>query len=350
MACRSRGYVFTALAVILLVLLSACSSSPSAAPGSQDSQPQQSAGSKYPDKPIIVIAPAGAGGGWDLTARTTAKVLTEEKLVPVSMPVENRTGGGGAIALEYVVNEKKGDGNTLVVYSPPLLLIHLNGTTPKSFRDLTPLAQLFTDYQIIAVKADSKYTDINQLMEDLRQNPQAVTVGGASAPGSMDHLSFMLPAFKAGVSIKDVPYVSFPGGAELTAALLGGSIEVASTGVGELVGQLEAGTIRALAITAPQRYTDPRLKDIPTLKEMGIDAEFEVWRGIFGPPDMPEDAKAFLSDALEKMVQTQAWKDALAQYNWAPAYRNAEEFAAFLESQEAQMAELLQIMGLLSKQ
>jgi len=349
--------VFTALAVILLMLLSACSSTPSTPTGSQGSQgsqssqsSQQPAGSKYPDKPIIVIAPAGAGGGWDLTARTTAKILTEEKLVPVSMPVENRSGGGGAIALEYVVNEKKGDPYTLVVYSPPLLLIHLNGTTPKSFRDLTPLAQLFTDYQIIAVKADSKYTDINQLMEDLRQNPKAVTVGGASAPGSMDHLSFMLPAFKAGVSIKDVPYVSFPGGAELTTALLGGSIEVASTGVGELMGQLEAGTIRALAITAPQRYTDPRLKDIPTLKEMGIDAEFEVWRGIFGPPDMPEDAKAFLSDALAKMVQTQAWQDALTQYNWQPAYRGPEEFAAFLEQQEAQMAELLEIMGLLNKQ
>lgn len=219
---RSRGSVVAAVAAVLLLILSACSSNPAGSPsGTPEPAPQapdsaqapdskEPPASKYPEKPIMVIAPAGAGGGWDLTARTTAKILTEEKLVPVGMPVENRTGGGGAIALEYVVNEKKGDAYTLVVYSPPLLLINLNGTTEKSFRDLTPLAQLYTDYQVIAVKADSKYTDIKQLMDELKQNPQAVTVGGASAPGSMDHLSFMLPAFRSGVAIKDVPYVSFP--------------------------------------------------------------------------------------------------------------------------------------------
>lgn len=335
MARRSR---FTALIGLMMMalLVSACAGSASSA--------------KYPEKPILVIAPAGAGGGWDLTARTTAKVLTEEKLINVAMPVENRAGGGGAIALAYVANDKKADPYTLVVYSPPLLLINLNGTTKHSYRDLTPLAQLYTDYQIIAVKKDSKYQNLKQLLDELKANPKAVTVGGASAPGSMDHLTFMLPAYKHGIAIKEVPYVSFPGGAELTAALLGNSVQIAATGVGEMMGQIEAGTVRALAVTAPKRYTDPRLKDIPTLKEAGVDAEFEVWRGIFGPPGMSADAKKVMTDALGKMVKTKAWKDAEAKYNWQPGYRNAEEFTKFLEAQEKLMSDLLDKMGLLKKQ
>lgn len=301
---------------------------------------------KYPTQPITVIAPAGPGSGWDLTARTVAQILTEQKLVPVAMPVENRAGGGGAVALSHVVQNKKGDAYTLVVYSPPLLLINLTGQTKFSYKDLTPIARLFCDYQFIGVKKDSKFQTLAQVFDALKADPKSVTVGGASAPGSMDHLSFMMAAQKAGVDIKQVQYLSFQGGAELMAALLGGNVDVISSSVGDVLGQLEAGTIRGLAVMSPQRYSDPRVAGVPTLIEQGINATFEVWRGIFGPPEMPEEARKFISSAIEKMVQTDAWKNALTKYNWQPAYLNAEDFRSFLDKQNELLAGLLSAMGL----
>lgn len=300
----------------------------------------------YPDKPVLMVAPAGPGGGWDLTARVVAQVLTEQKIVPVAMPVENRQGGGGTIALNYMVQEKKGTPYTLVVYSPPLLLNKINKRTPLGFNDLTPLARLYTDYQIIVVKADSPLKDLKQILDALKQDPRSLTVGGVSAPGSMDHLSFMLAAGKAGIEIKKIPYVSFQSGSELLAALLGGQIDIVSTGVGEVLGHLEAKTVRALAVTSPERYKDSRLSGIPTLKESGIDATFEVWRGIFGPPEMPEEARAYMESALKRMIETQAWKDQVAKYNWTTAYLPGREFKSFLEKQEVLLSGLLNSLGL----
>ncbi len=301
----------------------------------------------YPARPITVIAPAGPGSGWDLTARNVTQVLTGQKLVSIAMPVVNMAGGGGAVALSHVVQNKKGDPYTLVVYSPPLLLVHLNGQTPFSFRDLTPIARLFSDYQFIGVKKDSKFKNLAQVLSALKADPTSVTIGGASSPGSMDHLSFMLAASKAGVDVKRVTYLSFQGGAELTAALLGGSIDVISTSVGDILGQLEAGTVRGLAVTSPQRFADPRVSGIPTLRELGIDATFEVWRGVFGPPDMPPEAREYAAAAVEKMVKTDAWKDVLAKYNWQPSYLPGKEFGEFLGQQEQLLGGLLRGLGLI---
>ena len=303
---------------------------------------------KYPNKPITIIAPAGPGGGWDLTARSVSKVLADTKLVSVATTVENQAGGGGGVALANVVQNKKGDGYTLVVYSPPLILINLNGQSKFGYKDITPLARLTTDYQIIAVSAKSKYKTLKDVMDALKKDPKSLTVGGASAPGSMDHLSFMLAASKAGVNVKDVPYVSFPDGSQLMSNLISGKIDVASTGVGETLGQLEAKTVIGLAVTAPKRYTDPRLKDVPTLKESGIDVTFDVWRGIFGPPDMPADAKAYISKALENMVKSTNWKkDVLEKYNWIDAYLPGDQFKSFLDEQNKALGDLLKTLGLI---
>ena len=301
----------------------------------------------YPSRPIAIVAPAGPGSGWDLTARTVSQVLTDNRIVPVAMPVENRAGGGGAVALSHVVQNRRADPYTVIVFSPPLLLIHLNGQTPLSFRDLTPLARLFNDYQIVGVRADSPYRTLDELMAELRRDPRSLVVGGASAPGSMDHLSFMMAARQSGVDVRNVVYISFPGGAELNAALLGGSIDIVSTSVGDILGYIEAGSVRALAVTSPERLADPRLSGIPTLRELGIDATFEVWRGIFGPPGMPEQARTYMADALARMVETPQWQEMLRRFNWHPGYLPPNEFAAYLEDQEQLMAGLLREMGLI---
>lgn len=328
-----RRFVGTLLAALVVVLLVALAAGPALA--------------AYPTRPITIVAPAGPGSGWDLTARSVSQVLVDSRIVPVAMPVENRAGGGGAVALSHVVQNRRGDPYTLIVFSPPLLLIHLNGQTPYSFRDLTPIARLFNDYQIIGVRADSRFKNVREVFEALRANPKSLVVGGASAPGSMDHLSFMMAAREMGVDVRQVLYTSFPGGAELNAALLGGAIDVVSTSVGDILGHIEAGTVRALAVTSPERLTDPRVSNIPTLKEQGIDVTFEVWRGIFGPPNMPEEARAYLSDAIARMAQSPMWKEILRRFNWHAAYLPGPEFAAYLSQQEQMLGDLLRQMGLI---
>lgn len=301
---------------------------------------------KYPDKPIEFIAPSGAGGGWDATARAAAKVLNDQKIITQPITVQNKAGGGGATGLAYLI-EKKGDPYTINVYSPPLLLIALNGQTKQSYKETTPIAQIMTDYAVFAVKADSKYQTIKEVMEAAKKDPKSVKVGGGSAPGSMDHLAFLKPAKVAGVDIKNVTYVPFQGGGEAMTALLGGSIDVMSTGIGEAAEQARAGKIRILGVTAPKRVD--AIKDVPTLKESGIDAEFAIWRGFFGPPNMPEDARKVMEESFKKMVESAAWKEIAAKNGWLIDYKNAADFQKFLDAENKGFETMLQELGLLKK-
>jgi putative tricarboxylic transport membrane protein len=303
-------------------------------------------GGTFPTKPIEFIAPSGAGGGWDSTARTAAKVLNDEKIITQPITVQNKAGGGGAVGLAYLV-DKKGDPYTINVYSPPLLLIYLNGQSQFSYKDVTPIAQVMTDYSVFAVKADSKFKTIQDVMAAAKADPKSVKVGGGSAPGSMDHLAFLKPAKVAGVDVKSLPYVSFQGGGEAMTALLGGHIDVISTGIGEAAEQARAGKVRILAVTAPKRVDV--IKDVPTLKESGIDAEFIVWRGFFGPPNMPADALKTMDESFSKMLKSKAWADAAAKQGWITEYKNSADFKKFLDNENKTMESLLAEVGLLKK-
>ena len=296
--------------------------------------------SKYPDQPIEIIAPANPGGGWDTLARTIQVSLETEKLVPQPLSVTNKPGGGGGVGLAFVASQK-GTNNTLVVYSPPLIINNINGTFEgKSYKDLTPIAKLITDYQVIVVKADSPYQTLEDLLVAIRADPKALKFAGVSSPGSMDHVAFAKIAKAAGIDPKAMDYIAFAGGGEATTALLGGNVAFLSTGIGESVAQLEAGTIRALAITAPVRLTSDLLKDVPTVKELGYDVTYEIWRGVFGPADMSPEAKAYWDATIKKMVESPTWKAQLVKLNWTDAYANSTDFTTFL-GQETEMYKAL---------
>lgn len=241
--------------------------------------------------------------------------------------------------------DQKGDPYTIIVFSPPLLLINLTGQTQYSFRDLTPLAMLIHDYGAFAVSKKSKYNTISEVMDALKKDPKSVKVGGISAFGSMDHIQFLMAAKAAGVTnLKDITYVSFQEGEHL-AALLGGHIDVLSTGLAEVTAALQTGTIKVLAITAPQRVHGT-LATVPTLKEEGIDAEFVNWRGLFGPPEMPDYAVEYWINTLSKMVQTIEWDRVVAKYNWTKAFMPGKEFMNYLEKVNEDYKVVLKELGL----
>ena len=324
---------------IVAVMLAACGSTAT----TKSSNKQEN----YPAKPIMFVAPSGAGGGWDLTARAITKILDETNLVKQTMTVENKPGGGGTLFMaEYATQDKNND-YKLFVNSPPIIINNLKaeGNSPYGYKDTTPLAQLTKDFGAIVVRADSKFQSMSQLLDAIKQNPKSVTVAGGSAPGSMDHLVAILPIYKSGIDPKIVKYVSYDGGGEAIAALLGGNTDVIATDASSVGEYVKAGKVRVLAVTAPERLGGV-LKDVPTLKELGIDAEFTIWRGVFGPKQMSDDAKKFWENTFKKLSEHEKWKEELTKQGWEPEYKGSKEFTQFLQEQEQLISDMLKSLGM----
>lgn len=294
----------------------------------------------YPPKTMQFVAPAGAGGGWDLTIRTVAKTLKDTDLVESNMPITNRPGGGGAVNLAYMQTQV-GKDNLISVYSPPILLTNLTGASKYGYEDTTPLARLITDYGAFVVSKDSKYKSIKEVMDALKQDPKSVKIGGTSSAGSMDHVQFLMVAKAAGVpKLNQIDYISFQDGGAV-AQVLGGHVDLISTGLGDVVQLVKSGNLRALAQTADKRVGEGVIADIPTVKEQGIDTTFENWRGLFGPKDMPEYAVTYWGNTLKNMVETPEWAEARTRNGWDAAYQDGEQFTKFLAKTNDQYKEIL---------
>ena len=326
----------------LAVSLAACSDSTSSSSGGGKEE-----STAYPEKPIVINAPSGAGGGLDTTARALTKVLGETGLTEQSMTVENKPGGGQAVGLADFISQDPQDPYRLFLPSVPLLINNLKkeGNSPHSYRDLTPIAQLTKDYGAIVVPADSKYKDLESLFKDLKAKPDSLTLAGGSSPGSQDHLVAMLPAVKAGVDAAKIKYVSYDGGGEAMTALIGGNADVLATDISGTGEYLKAGKVRVLGVSSSERLKGT-YADIPTYKEAGIDAEFTIWRGLFGPKEMPDYAVDYWNKTLSEMVKTPEWQDVLETNGWEDGYKNSEEFTAFLKEQEKLVQEILESLNM----
>lgn len=294
----------------------------------------------YPKRPVEFVAPAGAGGGWDLTARTVAKVLKDEKLIKVPTPVVNRPGGGGGVNLAYM-QSKKGNGQMLSVYSPPIVLLKLAGTSEYGYKDTTPIVGLISDYGAFVVGKNSKYKNINEVMDALKKDPKSVKIGGASAAGSMDHIQFLLMAKAAGVEkLKEIDYVSFQESG--VTQILGGHIDLFTTGLSEVEGLLQSGNLKALASTA-----DKTINGVPSCKELGINSVFKNWRGIFANPGVKPEVVKYWETVFTQMVETKGWKEALVRNGWDENFLIGEEFEKFLAQQDIESAQILKEIGVL---
>ncbi|WP_330949317.1 tripartite tricarboxylate transporter substrate binding protein [Virgibacillus sp. MG-45] len=325
------------LFVIFIVLASACSDDTSSS--DKDSNKEWK-----PEKPIEIVAPAGAGGGWDTTARMAAKVFNEAGLIEEDIGVVNKAGGGGAVGWAYIAGQKESAYN-LFVSSPPIILVPLNGQSEYGHEDFTPLANMIADYGAFAVREDAKWDNLNDLFEDMKKDPESITVVGTSSPGSMDHIQFVKIAKAAGVDVKKIKYVTDPDGVGLT-QLLNGSVEVFSTGVSETVEQVKAGKIKVLGITAEERLEGETLSDFPTAKEQGIDTTFVNWRGFFGPAEMDSAAVKYYEEKFKELSDSKEFADVRKKYGWNEMYMNSSDYKQFLDEQKEDIKSLLDELGL----
>ncbi len=291
------------------------------------------------------IAPANPGGGWDSICRYTSSVLQKTGLVKPNIYVTNMPGGSGAVAIANVVAKRAGDPNLIVAASSSLTFTIAMKRTPHTYKEVIPLAQIGVEMGGFFVNADSKYKNIDDLVKALKADPKSVTFCGGSAPGSLDHIKAALFAKEIGIEPTQITYVPFQGGGEALTAIMGGHTDVAALDISEAVGQLEAGKIRGLAVLSEKRSA--KFKDIPSTFESGIKVDLPNWRGLYMAPGAPAEAVAFWTEALRKMVQTPEYTAEREKLGWEPAYKFGDEFATFVNDEDARFQVLLKELGFL---
>jgi putative tricarboxylic transport membrane protein len=293
---------------------------------------------------IHFVIPGGAGGGWDGTARGTGEALTESGLVG-SASYENMSGGGGGVAIAYMIENAESLDDTMMVNSTPIVIRSLTGVFPQSFRDLTLVAGTIGDYAALVVPADSPVEDMAGLLAAFAEQGPDFAVGGGSVPGGMDHLVAAMVMQAAGEDPIALNYIPYDAGGEAMAGLLSGEIDALSTGFSEAIALADQGEVRILGVTAGERV--PAYDSAPTFVEQGIDTEFVNWRGFFAAPGLDEERLAQFQAALEAMYDTEAWETVRARNGWVNIHNSGDDFRAFLEAQEQEIGDLMRTLGFL---
>ncbi|HEV2896057.1 MAG TPA: tripartite tricarboxylate transporter substrate binding protein [Actinomycetota bacterium] len=331
---RVRGWVRPLLVALALALAaSACGDSGGGSGGGGGGGGQVTG--------LEILVGTAPGGGFDQTARVAAKAMEDANLAR-NVQVQNLAGAGGTIALQRLVNSK-GNGDLIQQMGLGVVGSVFTNKSEATLDQTTPLARLTEEPEIVVVAKDSPYQSFDQLLTAWKADPGKVSVGGGSSPGGPDHLAPMLMAKTAGIDPKEVNFVSFDGGGELLAAVLGNQVGFGVTGVGETKDQIEAGEIRALAVTSAEPVEG---LDVKTLKEQGVDLEFTNWRGWVAPPDLQGGDKEALIELVTKLHDSQEWKDALTQNGWTDAFITGDEFGTFITSENQRVGDVLSELGL----
>lgn len=283
-------------------------------------------------QPLTLVAPAAPGGGWDQTARAMQRAL--RALDPHAVvQVDNVPGAAGTIGLARFVSAERGRPDALLVVGLVMVGgIATNGSA-VSLSDVTPIARLTGEHEVIVVPAASPYRTLGDLVTALRQAPAQISWGGGSAGGTDDLLARLL-AEAVGVAPSAVNYVAFSGGGEALAAVLGGQVTAAVSGYGEFAQAIAAGQLRALASSAPQREPG---SDIPTLREGGVPLDLANWRGVVAPPGISAAEQDALTARVKAMTESADWRDTLQRTGWTDLYADGPAFRQFLLAEQARV-------------
>ncbi|MFZ6761153.1 MULTISPECIES: tripartite tricarboxylate transporter substrate binding protein [Acetobacterales] len=295
------------------------------------------------------IAPAAPGGGFDLTCRTTARLLNEYGIVGPAIRTQNMPGGIGAVAMNQVIAQRGADPNVIVAVSTGSWVNLAQGRFGRwTENDVRWIGAIGADFGVIAVHKDSKLRTLADLMAALKADPGSVPMGAGGAVGSQDWTKAALIAKAAGADPRKLRYVPFEGGGQSMAALLGGHIQVFPGDASEVQGQLQAGEIRLLAVLSPERLPGV-FAAVPTAKEQGVDAEWTIVRGFYMPPRAPDAAYDFWVGAIRKLQADPRYAEArsgagLFEYNVTGA-----EFDALAKKRTAEYRALAKDVGLVSQ-
>jgi len=299
-----------------------------------------------PDRNIELIIAATPGGGYDNLARPLQKILTERKLVDPNVLAVYKPGAGGAIGWNYL-NQRPNDGHVISIISGTILGANIMGQMTTKYTDFTALPMMFNEYVGIHVRPDSPIKTGADLIERLKKDPGALSMSPGTSIGTLPHVAFALVMKKAGFGgddIRKLTVVAFKSTGEAAIAVAGGHVDVLATRPSNVAHLVKAGRLRTIAVTAPQRM--PSVPDVPTWKELGVDAVYGNWFGMLGPRGMTPAQIAFWDEAFLKLTRTDDWKRELERNLWSDFYMNSAQTRRFLDQQNEELRALMTDIGL----
>ena len=296
----------------------------------------------WPNRPVTLVCPWGAGGGTDATARIVAAIL--EKSLGQPFNVVNRTGGSGVVGHSAIATAPP-DGYTIGMITVEITMMHHQGLTDLKPTSYTPLALMNVDPPGVQVNAASPYKNVKALADAIKAAPAGKFKASGTGQGGIWHLALIGWLQAMGLKPDHVAWVPSNGAAPAMQDLAAGGIDVVTCSVPEAKAMIDAGKAVSLAVMAPQR--NPAFKDVPTLNEsLGINYSVGAWRGIAAPKGLPPDIATKLTAELKKAFDSAEFKDFMANRGFGTTWADPSGFAKFMEDGDKAMGTAMSAAGL----
>jgi len=299
----------------------------------------------YPSRPVTMVVAFPPGGVADITARPTAFAM--EKALKQRVIIENKPGAAGATGNAYVAHSKP-DGYTLLMALSSISVIpeaeRLQGKKPPyELSEFAPIALISADPVVLVVREDAPWKTVNDLVEDAKKRPGKISYSSSGIFGAL-HMPFTLLEHATGTTLWHVPY---NGGGPAVQALLGSQVDATVGGPAAMIGQIRAKKFRPLASFGGKRLDS--LPNVPTLKELGIDAEYYIWAGILVPAATPSAIQQRLRDAVRQAVQNPDFANAMAKIETPVSYLDAPEFRKYWDADARKLAEAVKTVKIVEQ-
>ncbi len=294
------------------------------------------------------LAPAGAGGGWDFTCRVPAAQLMQKlDLIDGSMKVVNMSGSGGGKAFSHVVTTRNTD-EKLIVAASAATATRLAQRVYGNYKadDVRWVGALGMDYGVIVVAKDSPYKSLDELMAQLKTDPRRAPIVGASSKGGWDHLKALLVAKEAGIkNLRSINYIPFDNGGKALLEVVAGRAAAFTGDSSEIIGQLQAGELRVLAVLSDNRV--PALGDAKTAKEQGYDVVGGNWRAFYAPAGISDEAYDYWVSVVKAVAESPEWSELRVKNGLAEFTSFGEDFDGFVRMQIENVAALSKELGII---
>lgn len=297
-----------------------------------------------PAKAVEIIVGTAPGAAPDKTARAIQRLWQSQGIYDGPVSVVNKPGGGNLIAWSYL-NQHAGDGHYQMIGNLNVLISRAIGRSPFAHGDFSWIATLFDEYFAISVGVDSEMTSGRDLIERLRKDPGAVTIGVSTSIGGANHLSAALALQRAGIDPRKVKFVAFKGSAHSVTALLGGHVDAVSTAVSAIVPMVRSGQLRTITVSSPRRLGGP-LAAVPTWMEQGIKGTMTNFRAVIAPKGTGEAAVRFWESRYARLAAQDEWKKSLESNLWADNFLDAGKTVAAVTEAAAEVDALVGMLGL----
>lgn len=297
-----------------------------------------------PMKRVELVVPNAPGGGNDRLARLIQKIAADRGLVDQVMTIVNKPGAGVVVGLTYL-NQQGMDGHHLSMVSATLVGDYISGRSTMGPDDITPVAQLFTEYVGFAVKADSPIRSGQDLVARLKADAASVSASYSGGPGNHNHVALAIVAKAAGADPRKLRTVVFNAGAEAITAALGGHVDLVMSPAATLLPHVQGGRLRFIALTAPKRLGGPYAA-APVWTELGTNAVVSNWRAIVGPKSMTAPQIAYWENVLARVVDADDWKAMLEKSQLVSGFLRSADARKELREEIVEMRQVMTELGL----